>query len=343
MKRAFIISTMLVPFFLSAFLLIHAAILFYMPYAGEDKVFVVKPGSGFSRINANLEREKIISDARVFHYYVKFKDKLGSFKAGSFLIKDGMNMGDVLETLVEGTPILTQFTIPEGKNLYEIATILEEKKITKAQDFIKVCKSQKLKKEFDINAPSVEGYLFPETYKFAPGSDAYYVASSMIKVFQDKTKNLMKNYKGKLNFHELIILASIVEKETGASFERRTIAGVYTNRLNKPMRLQADPTTIYGIWEKYNGNLRKKHLLEKTPYNTYKINGLPLGPIANPSLAAIKAAINPEKHSYLYFVSKNDGTHIFTPTYKEHLRAVNFWQKNRSNRAGKSWRDLKEK
>jgi UPF0755 protein len=272
-KRAFIISTILAPIFAGIFLLIHAAILFYMPYSGEEKVFVIKPGTGFSRINANLENEKIISDARVFHYYVKLKDALGSFKAGSFLITDGMDMGDVLETLVNGTPILAQVTAPEGKNLYEIADILEEKNITSAKDFIKVCKSQKLKKVFGINAPSVEGYLFPETYKFAPKSDAYNVARTMISEFFERTQGVMKNYQGKLSFHQIIILASIVEKETGASFERPTIAGVYTNRLNRPMRLQADPTTIYGIWETYNGNLKRKHLLEKTPYNTYKING----------------------------------------------------------------------
>ena len=108
------------------------------------------------------------------------------------------------------------------------------------------------------------------------------------------------------------------------------------------MRLQADPTTIYGIWENYNGNLKKKHLLQKTPYNTYKIPGLPKGPIANPSLAAIKAVLNPEAHSYIYFVSKNDGTHVFTSTYKEHLKAVDYWQRNAARRKGKSWRDLKQ-
>ena len=145
-----------------------------------------------------------------------------------------------------------------------------------------------------------------------------------------------------LSPHDVIILASIVEKETGAKWERPTIAGVYLNRLRKPMRLQADPTTIYGIWETYNGNLRRKHLLQKTAYNTYKMSGLPLGPIANPSLAAIKAVLNPKKHNFLYFVSKNDGTHVFTPTYKKHQQAVNYWQKNIRRRKGKSWRDLKQ-
>ena len=142
---------------------------------------------------------------------------------------------------------------------------------------------------------------------------------------------------------EALILASIVEKETGAKWERPAIAGVYLNRIHKKMRLQADPTTIYGIFENYNGNLRKSDLLTETPYNTYKINGLPLGPIANPGLAAITATLNPEKHNNLYFVSKNDGTHIFTPTYKAHLEAVKEWQQKRENRTGKSWRDLQNR
>ena len=140
---------------------------------------------------------------------------------------------------------------------------------------------------------------------------------------------------------EVSTLASIIEKETGAAFERPIISSVFHNRFKKRMRLESDPTVIYGIKD-YKGNIKKKHLQQKTPYNTYKINGLPLGPIANPSLAAIKAVLEPQEHNYIYFVSKNDGTHIFTPTYKEHLKAVDFWQRNRKNRTGKSWRDLKQ-
>ena len=145
-----------------------------------------------------------------------------------------------------------------------------------------------------------------------------------------------------LDLHSIVILASIVEKETGAKQERPTIAGVFHNRLKKRMRLQSDPTTIYGMYENYRGNLRKEHLLKKTPYNTYKISGLPKGPISNPGIKSIEAALSPTNHSYLYFVSKNDGTHIFTKTYKDHLKAVKKWQLTRRNRVGKSWRDLKK-
>lgn len=251
-------------------------------------------------------------------------------------------MDKVLTILTEGVPILAKFTIPEGKNLYEIAALLEKKGVTSAKEFIELCKNPEIvAKYLTFSAPSLEGYLFPDTYMVPPQVTSLQLIDMLVREFRKKTKALDFS-QSSLKPHEVIILASIVEKETGAAWERPTIAGVYLNRLQKKMRLQADPTTIYGIWERYKGNLRKKHLLEKTDYNTYKINGLPLGPIANPSLAAIKAVLQPKQHDYIFFVSKNDGTHVFTSNYKDHNKAVDFWQRNRKNRQGKSWRDLKQ-
>jgi len=341
MKRAFIISSLLAPIFASIFLAIHFSIIFFSPYNGETQIFRVKPGEGFSKVNGRLLQKKIISDARLFHYYAKYTDQMTKIKAGTYEITNGMHMGEVLDTIVNGVPILTSATVPEGKNMYEIGKILEENKITTYKEFIQECRSKENIDQLGIDAPSLEGYLFPDTYKFAKGTPAKEVVRAMTSLFNKKVDELDFS-KTNLTKHEVIILASIVEKETGASFERKTIAGVYLNRLKKRMRLQADPTTIYGIWENYDGNLKKKHLLQKTDYNTYKMSGLPLGPIANPSLLAIQAVLDPEQHNYIYFVSKNDGTHVFTPTYKEHLKAVDYWQKNYRNRKGKSWRDLKE-
>ena len=322
--------------------LLYVGNVFFTPYQGKDLLFTVKPGEGFSSINYRLAKLKIIPSARVFHRFTQYKDSMNKFKAGTYEIKNGQHMGEVLETLINGVPLLSKVTFPEGKNMFEMGKILESKGITSYTDFVKECRDPKNIALLGVDAPSVEGYLFPDTYKFAPKTPAKEIVRAMIRVFKKKISQLdfEKTY---LNKHEAIILASIVEKETGAKWERPTIAGVYLNRLKKRMRLQADPTTIYGIWENFDGNLRKKHLLQKTEYNTYKMSGLPLGPIANPSLAAIKAVLEPEKHNYIYFVSKNDGTHVFTPTYKEHLKAVDYWQRNYSRRKGKSWRDLKQK
>lgn len=343
LKKVGILSVLLAPVIAGVLVSIHVTILFFLPYTGEQFNFVVKPGEGFSSINYRLSKNDIITNARVFHYYTKYQNKINKFKAGAYEIPTGVNMGEVLSILTEGTPILTKITIPEGKNMYEIGKILEKKKITTYKKFIKTCRDQKIIKSLGIKAPSLEGYLFPDTYLFAPGTSPKTIVATMLKLFNKKVKSLnLSKSKPKMDAHDIVILASIVEKETGAKWERPLIAGVYLNRLNKRMRLQADPTTIYGIWENYNGNLRKKHLLQKTAYNTYKMSGLPLGPIANPSLAAIKAVLKPKSHNYIYFVSKNDGTHVFTPTYKKHLEAVNYWQKNRRNRKGKSWRNLKQ-
>jgi UPF0755 protein len=341
MKKAFLLSMLAAPILAAFLVCIHVSLIFYTPYQGDKVTFKIKPGEGFSSINYRLAKRNIISNARIFHYYTKYKDSMTKFKAGTYEITPGLNMGEVLDTFIKGVPILNTVTLPEGKNMYEIGKILESKNITSYDEFIKECRNPKTIANLGIDAPSIEGYLFPETYKFAPQTPASIVVATMLNQFKQQTKNLNLS-QGSLTAHEVIILASIVEKETGAKWERPTIAGVYLNRLQKRMRLQADPTTIYGIWENYNGNLRKKHLLQKTPYNTYKIPALPLGPIANPSLAAIKAVLKPEDHRYIYFVSKNDGTHVFTATYKEHLKAVKYFQQNANQRKGKSWRDLKQ-
>jgi UPF0755 protein len=341
MKKAFIISMIAAPMLAAILVSIHLSILFYTPYSGDTTHFQITPGEGFSSINYRLAKKEIISNARLFHYYVKYKDLLSSFQAGTFEIKQGSHMGDILNLLVFGAPLLESVTIPEGKNIYQIADLLDEKKITTKEEFLKEVKAKENIQLLGIEAESLEGYLFPDTYKFAPLTPATTVIKTLLEQFYQKTKTINFTHPF-LSKHEIIILASVVEKETGAKFERPTIAGVFLNRLKKKMRLQSDPTTIYGIYETYNGNLKKSHLQEFTPYNTYKIPALPIGPICNPSLEAIQAVLNPESHDYLYFVSKNDGTHIFSKTYKDHNDAVTEWQKNPANRKGRSWRDLKQ-
>lgn len=319
----------------------YASILFTKTYTGPDTTFVVRNGDTFGKINQRLYQEGLISDKRLFHYYAKYKNVLTKFRAGDFTIPRGSNMAQVLDTLVYGQPNLKSITIPEGKNMYEIAKLLEAQGITNEKDFLDAVQHPDLISKLEIQANSLEGYLFPETYRFAPNTPAKLVAKSMIDLFVDRTKSLDFKHSF-LSRHQIVILASVVEKETGAKFERPMIAGVFTNRLKKRMRLQSDPTTVYGIWGRYKGNIRKADLLEITPYNTYKIPALPAGPISNPSLEAIQAVLAPEEHDFLYFVSKNDGTHVFSKTYKDHEKAVDDFQRNAKAREGKSWRQLKQ-
>lgn len=311
-------------------------------YSGSDKTFTVKPGESFSSINYRLKKEGLISNARIFHRYASLKNLMGSFKAGEYIIEPDSNMLDVMNILITGKSKTISITIPEGKNMYEIGKMLESKKITSYQDFIHTAKDIDFVHSLNIPAETVEGYLFPETYYFTRNTPAPLVIKTMVHQFFEMTKSLTFS-QGKLTNFQIITLASIVEKETGAAWERPKIAGVFLNRLHKRMRLQSDPTTIYGIYEHFDGNLRKRDLLEKTPYNTYKISGLPRGPISNPGLKSIKAVLHPEHHRNLYFVSMNDGTHVFSEKYSDHVKAVNKYQKSRKYREGRSWRDLKQK
>ena len=313
-------------------------------YSGPDIVFEIKPGEGFSKINGRLSSKGIINSSRIFHRYAQVTKIMTKFKAGQYEIPSKTNMLGVIDILTSGQSITTSITIPEGKNLFEIAALLEKKGITKKDEFIALAKSPEMAKSLNIPGERVEGYLYPDTYRFTPDSEAKIVISTMVKLFRRKLKELpIESAPLDLNPHEVVILASVVEKETGVGHERPMIAGVFFNRLRKRMRLQSDPTTIYGIWENFNGNLRKKHLLEKTPYNTYKIPALPKGPISNPGTESLKAVLNPASHKFLYFVSQNDGTHVFSENYKKHLEAVNKYQKDYRARKGKSWRDYSKK
>ncbi len=319
----------------------HIAFIMKQSYTGPDSTFTVKNGDTFGKINQRLLEQGIITNTRVFHYYAKYKDVMTKFRAGSYTIPTGSNMTQVMDTLVFGQPNLNSITIPEGKNMYEIAKLLQDANIVNKDEFLKVVQGPDLISQLSIQANSLEGYLYPETYRFAPQTPAKTVAKAMIDLFNKKTEGINFNHPF-LNKHQVVILASMVEKETGAKVERPAIAGVFTNRLKKRMRLESDPTTIYGIWSRYKGNIKKSDLLEITPYNTYKIPALPEGPIANPSLEAIKAVLAPDTHEFLFFVSKNDGTHVFTKSYGDHTQAVDTFQRNSKARSGKSWRDLKQ-
>ncbi len=344
MKKHFFLFGILSP--VLAFFLLGAKIYYDIQlwrYRGEDKIFEITSGEGLVGINKRLYRQELIKSTRLFYRYVQYNDLMMKFKKGTYKITSGMNMIEIVELLTLGQSINVKVTIPEGKNLYQIAEILKNKGvISNAKAFISLCHDTSFLKKLGIKGPNCEGYLFPNTYRFEPLSREKDVIKRLYTAFKKYIEGIEFPHTN-LTPYEVIILASIVEKETGAPWERPIIAGVFHNRLKSGMRLQSDPTTIYGIWKTYKGNLKRHHLRETTPYNTYKISGLPIGPISNPGSASITAVINPQTHTYLYFVSQNDGTHVFSNNYKEHMRAVKKYQKQRSARKGKSWRDLNKK
>jgi UPF0755 protein len=307
-------------------------------YQGPDADFVITPNESFSSINTRLSKEHLISSARLFHRYSQYKGVLNKFKTGHYILRHNSNLLDIFNIFINEKSQVLLFTVPEGKNMYEIGKMLEASSITNYNDFIQLARDKKFLEELGIHADSVEGYLYPESYDFVPNLPARTVIKTMVKQFQKKISTVDFTY-SKMTPRQVLILASMVEKETGDKKERPIIAGVFYNRLKLKMRLQSDPTTIYGKFEEYNGNLTRKDLLTPTAYNTYTIPALPAGPISNPGIESIKAVLNPALHKYLYFVSQNDGTHIFSESYEKHEEAVAKWQKNPKNREGRSWRD----
>ncbi|MFZ4712367.1 MAG: endolytic transglycosylase MltG [Bacteriovoracaceae bacterium] len=310
-------------------------------YEGEAKLFKISQGESFGQINYRLAKENLIANARIYHYYNRYKKTLNSYKSGTYEIPSGATMADIFNIFISGIPMSILVTIPEGKNMYEVAKILEQQKLTTYDEFMNLARNTEFMSELEVPAGTVEGYLYPETYRFSPDVETKTIIKTFVHEFKKKTAQLQFE-NTLLSPHEVVILASIVEKETGARKERPIIAGVFHNRLKKKMRLQSDPTTIYGIYETFTGNIKKSDLMTKSPYNTYTVEALPAGPISNPGLDAMKAVLNPVVSDYLYFVSNNDGTHTFSATYEAHSSAVVELQKNRKSREGKSWRDLKQ-
>lgn len=340
-KKTLLFMFVVAPLFAAALIGGTVWFLYQQKYTGPDVVFTVQQGDTFGAVNARLARQDIINNPRLFHWMARYKGVMGKLRAGPFTIPTHSKMEDVLNVLIYGQPNLNSVTIPEGRNMYQVAELFEAAGFGKREAFVELCKDPAFIQTLGVEGPTLEGYLFPETYKFVPGSAPREILSAMVQQFRKRVGDTVSGHPF-LSAHEVVVLASVVEKETGAKEERPQIASVFTNRLRKRMRLESDPTTIYGMWERYTGNIRKDDLQQLTPYNTYKIPGLPLGPIANPSFEAIQAVMAPATTEYLFFVSKNDGTHQFTTNYPDHQRAVEEWQRNRSNRAGKSWRQLKQ-
>ena len=297
------------------------------------KVVYVERGMPFRAIANRLETEGVIKSAKVFGWAAGAYGVKKKVKAGEYEFSGSLSMMQVLDALRKGRVKVYQVTIPEGYNISDVASAFAATGLVEKKDFLSRAKDRNFAKTFGIEGATFEGYLYPDTYNFEKGVTPDEIITKMtqkfLSVYNAEIAPTAKTRK--ISMTGLVTLASIVEKETGAGAERDMVASVYRNRLKRRMRLQSDPTVIYGI-EKFNGNLTRKDLATKTPYNTYTNYGLPPGPIANPGRASLLAALNPADTDYLYFVSMNNGTHRFSKTLKEHNAAVDEFQRSRRGR-----------
>jgi len=299
------------------------------PSVTDDIRIEIPKGSGLSGISQKLMESGVIANDTLFILYVMKEGWQDKLKAGEYKFEKGSTMAGVVRKIVNGDVELHKVTIPEGLSVREIARLLDEKGVVNESEFMEQTRNETLvKKLLGPDATSLEGYLFPETYSYSGSLTAAELIELMVERFKAVYEPLSEQRKGvNLTDNEVLTLASIVEKETGASFERPLISAVFQNRIKIGMKLDSDPTVIYGMGEDYDGNLSRSDLKRYTEYNTYVIKGLPPGPIANPGKDSILAVLNPADVKYLYFVSKGDGTHHFSNSFREHQNAVNKYQR----------------
>jgi len=325
-----ILITGLLACILCAFAMLYFGYFLVSP-AGIDKaeeIFVVKKGSGLNTIAAQLEERGLIKGNNLFMLWAYVKGGARDIKAGEYSFNRSMPPVKILHMLTSGAVKTYSFTIPEGFTYAQIADLLESKNLVNKGDFLHLGRSSELVAAYGVDGTSLEGYLFPDTYEITRDMGSRELIDLMVHRFWEVFDPLTRGQKLAMPVKDIVTLASIVEKETGLAEERPVIASVFLNRLRKRMRLESDPTVIYGL-EDFGGNLTRRDLRAPSPYNTYVHHGIPPGPIANPGREALKAVINPAETDYLYFVSKNDGSHHFSSTLKEHNRAVAKYQKRR--------------
>ena len=292
-----------------------------LPRLDKTQLISVPAGSNYSRLGDDLLAQSIIPNLRWWKVIGKLNPELTKIRSGTFEINEGDNLHDILLTLTTGKEFQFKVTFVEGSTFNEWQATLNSatqlKPLQKTEAAIIA--------SLNIPYKKLEGLLFPETYYYSANMSAYQIIE---KAYLHQTSVLNKLWMGReagLPYktpYEALIMASIIEKESGLSDDRDKISSVFVNRLRMGMRLQTDPTVIYGMGERYNGRIRSRDLREKTAYNTYRINGLPPTPIAMPSEAALYATLHPAKTKFLYFVSKGDGTSYFSKSLKEHNRAV---------------------
>lgn len=324
-------------------------------HKAAEILFTVPQGSHMEQIAQKLEREGLVSSARNFSIFAWLEGKDRKLKAGRFLLNRNWKPDQILTALVAGKPALDKITIPEGLTWWQTATLLADNGFVNFEDFKEAIHDPEFLRHYGIPFQSAEGFLMPDTYllkkPFLNGAEegldaqefdwkkqSRKVAGRLIDNFWEKSSavwpdgsEVKKKRPATENLKKWVILASIVEKETAIPQERPRVAGVYQNRLDKNMLLQADPTIIYGLGSSFSGPILRKHIEDgANKYNTYRHAGLTPGPIASFGISALKAAVRPEQHKFLYFVAKTDGgAHTFSETLAEHNEAVRGYRRQK--------------
>lgn len=308
-------------------LVLPARYLFFLALpAGDGKTVRIvdfAKGESVARIAADLERDGIVSSARLFVIHTRLKGVSGKLQAGEYQFSNGMRPGEILRMMLNGEVAVRRFAVPEGYSIHQLAELLESQKLFSKEGFLKAATDPALLTELGIEGKSVEGYLFPSTYDVTRTMDEAALIRAMTAQFHKVCDGQLADAARRIGMtpFQVVTLASLIEKEAVVATDRPLISSVFHNRLAKGMRLQSDPTAVYGV-RAFAGTVTKQDIERQTPYNTYLIAGLPPGPIGNPSKGAIEAALNPVRTRYLYFVSKKDGTHHFSTSLDEHNAAV---------------------
>ena len=292
--------------------------------------FDVPAGSTLRGVAEELEAAGVIRSAFAMRGLARYQGSAGRLHAGEYELSPAWSVRRVLEQMVEGRVVTYPVTLPEGIAATEIAARLEQAGLVSAEEFLAVARDPDVAAAFGVEGKTLEGYLFPDTYQIPRGLTPRQIAKILVDEFHRNWRELEAGARARgLSMREVVTLASIVEKETGVAHERPLVASVFHNRLDRGMRLESDPTTIYGIPD-FDGNLRRVHLEdESNPWNTYRISGLPPTPIASPGAASLRAVLEPATSDYLFFVSQNDGSHVFARSYREHVNNVNRYQRSR--------------
>lgn len=302
------------------------------PYKGYEKPFTrveVRRGQRTATILQQMQKAGVLRDQWIPLVYMQLLRRNDSLKAGVYEFRKPLSAVEVVDKLVNGEVVLKTITVREGLDRFAVAKLFAAEGLGTEEQWNQVTGEPDLIRDIAPEAQSLEGYLFPDTYKFDPGTSATTIVKAMVANFRRHWGSELATITTGLDPHQTVTLASIVETEAQLPQERPVVASVYMNRVRRHMLLGADPTVIYAmkLAGRWNGNIRKADLQMPSPYNTYKTPGLPPGPIANPGLASLRAAAAPATTPYLYFVARNDGSHVFATSNEEHNRNVEKYQR----------------